>query len=236
MVCDRVLMTQARTSSNDAAAGAAPAQDPAPSTAPESGAAGPPPAQPDTPPPQSEADARLADDDKRAEQNADAPLPEGSEWEKNRYGTKMGGPELEPLLAHTTPVRVSWLRELAERKGVVPPWQLLPPEAKVSLQELREAAKYRNYLPVAVLSYGWLAKGHPDPEGVLLQKLLPALKAMEKEGVIIGIVWDFVSLPQRGYTTGYDPERDDRTEYERKRFVRGLSAVNMWYRSAYVTE
>ena len=100
---------------------------------------------------------------------------------------------------------------------------------------VREAATSSYYLPVAVLSYGWLAKGHPDPEGVLLQKLLPALKAMEKEGVIIGIVWDFVSLPQRGYTTGYDPERDDRTEYERKRFVRGLSAVNIWYRSAYVT-
>ena len=157
-------------------------------------------------PPQSEADARLADDDKRAKKDAKARLPKGSEWKKNRLGDKMGGPELEPLLAHTTPVRVSWLRELAERKGVVPPWQLLPPEAKVSLHELREAARSPGYLPVAMLSYGWLAKGHPDPEGGLLQKLLPALKAMEKEGVIIGIVWDFVSLPQRGYTTGYDPE------------------------------
>ena len=32
----------------------------------------------------------------------------------------------------------------------------------------------------------------------------------------------FMSLPQRGHTTGYDPDVDDRTPYQRTRFDKGL--------------
>ena len=49
-----------------------------------------------------------------------------------------------------------------------------------------------------------------------------------------------MSLPQRGYTTGYVPDvlgpdgtvgqnKDDRTLYQRMRFVKGLGKVNIWY-------
>ena len=44
-----------------------------------------------------------------------------------------------------------------------------------------------------------------------------------------------MSLPQRGYTTGYDPERDDRTPYQLERFGRGLKGIKVWYGSEYTT-
>ena len=38
----------------------------------------------------------------------------------------------------------------------------------------------------------------------------------------------FMSLPQRGYTSGYDKDKDDRSEYERLRFGKGLKGINVW--------
>ena len=72
-----------------------------------------------------------------------------------RHG--FGGAELEPLLAHTTLVDACWLLKFAEgeampeRKGIVPPWQLVPAEAKLSLTTLRRTTMGLK-LPVAVLS------------------------------------------------------------------------------------
>ena len=51
----------------------------------------------------------------------------------------------------------------------------------------------------------------------------------------MGIVWDFMSLPQRGYTQGYDPDSDDRTESELARFGMGLKNINVWYGHHLVT-
>ena len=53
-----------------------------------------------------------------------------------------------------------------------------------------------------------------------------------------GIVWDFLSLPQRGYTSGYVPDEcdengkvvksnDDRTPYQLVRFAKGLKSINV---------
>ena len=131
---------------------------------------------------------------------------------------------------------------------MVPPWQLVPPEAKVSLQQLRQSTM-NGLLPIAVLSYGWGAKAHPDEAGVQLQRLVPVLRAMVKscdEGVdpgrphygrpcVWGVVWDFLALPQRGYTTGYDAALDDRTPYELSRFAQGIRSINVWYAAPYVT-
>ena len=44
----------------------------------------------------------------------------------------------------------------------------------------------------------------------------------------------FMSLPQRGYTTGYDPARDDRTLYQLERFGRGLGE-SMYGTARYTT-
>jgi len=70
----------------------------------------------------------------------------------------MGGPELEPPFAFTDVIDVAWLvdfaagKVMAERKGVVPASQGLPPEAKVSITELRKTT-YSHGLSVAILSY-----------------------------------------------------------------------------------
>ena len=164
------------------------------------------------------------------------PLPEGSEW------AKWGGTELESLLACTDVIDAAWLLRLAngevmpEANGVVPAWQQVPPEAKLSLATLRRTTMGLR-LPVAVLSYGWAAKRHPDPTGALLRRLKPVLEAMvhscehglseygdgpDEKPAAWGIVWDFMSLPQRGYTSGYNSERDDRTPYQLARFGGGF--------------
>ena len=119
----------------------------------------------------------LADDEARLKKAAARRLPKGSHWHKS------GGAELEPLLVHTDVIDAAWLLKLAdgevmpERKGVVPPWQLVPAEAKLSLETLRRTTMMLK-LPVAVLSYGWESARHPDPNGALLRRLRPVLAAM----------------------------------------------------------
>ena len=81
-----------------------------------------------------------------------------------------------------------------------------------------------------------------------MQRLVPLLRTMvesctkgsgptaeEQKARVWGIVIDFMSLPQRGYTSGYVPDEmgpdgkviksnDDRTPYQLARFGGGLSA------------
>ena len=103
----------------------------------------------------------MAADEERVKAEAAEPLPPGSKWVVHPDDPSMmyGGPELEPLLAHTTLINVDWLVDFADRKvmpereGVVPAWQQLPSEAIVSLTQLRQTT-YEYGLPVAVLSYG----------------------------------------------------------------------------------
>ena len=184
----------------------------------------------------------LAADEERVKAEAAEPLPPGSTWVKDKFGMSFGGPELEPLLAHTTLINVDWLVDFADRKvmpereGVVPAWQQLPSEAIVSLTQLRQGT-YGPGLPVAVLSYGWAAKHHLDPTGEQLRRMLPALRSMKNFGYVPtwGLVWDFMSLPQRGYTTKYDADHEDRTDYQLKRFIKGLKHINVWYGHERVT-
>ena len=130
--------------------------------------------------PAAEADYRQKQQ-QAAEEAKTIELPEGSTWHKH------GGAELEPLLFFTTLVCVRWLLKFAKgdvlptwhegRKGVVPAWQQVPPEATVSLDQLRQTTM-QGMLPVAVLSYGWTGRGHPDSTGAHLRSLVPALRAM----------------------------------------------------------
>jgi len=165
------------------------------------------------------------------------------------------GAELEPLLECTTLVCVRWLVKLGERGGVIPAWQNLPAEAKVSIDDLRssvgrvEGGPYGLYygLPVLVLSYPWWAQRHPDPEGAQLRMLLPIFRAIvanldsmdESMRLTWGVVWDFCAFPQRGYSArpGRDSaltDGEDRSEEEVSRFRAGLSSVNVWYMHPYV--
>ena len=97
-------------------------------------------------------------------------------------------------------------------------------------------SKWRFGLPVGVLSYGWASRDHPDPTGEQLQRLVPLLAAIVAECDCVGgpdftwgIMWDFLSLPQRGRTSGYDKSVDDREPLHQARFKLGLSHINIWY-------
>ena len=188
-----------------------------------------------------DADALLAADVARIEAERREPLPEGSEWKA------YGGDEIERILPFIDVIDASWLLKLAkgevmpERKGVVPAWQDVPPEAKLSLATLRKTTMDLK-LPIAVLSYAWAGRGHCDPTGALLRRLKPVLERMahccqhgkgpmfpDERPAAWGIIWDFMSLPQRGYTSGYDAARDDRTQYQLARFARGLGSINVPY-------
>lgn len=91
--------------------------------------------------------------------HGDSPAESFARWRK------YGGAELEPLFAHTTIIRAKWLIALAEgtvmpeRRGVVPAWQQVPPDAVSTLEELQYSSAYLSgHLPIAVLSYGWLPR------------------------------------------------------------------------------
>ena len=110
------------------------------------------------------------------------------------------------------------------------------------IRRARHSARRSPRLVLRARLAGWASRGHPDPTGSLLQSLVPALRAMVRscrEGVDPrnprygkpfrwGVVWDFMSFPQRGYTSGYDPDRDDRTPYQLARFGGGLKGINVW--------
>lgn len=126
----------------------------------------------------------LVADAERIAAEAAVPLPLGARWSGDLGDcTNYAGHELEPHFAATTVIDAEWLLKLAEgkvmptRKGVVPAWQQLPPEAKVSLTTLRKTTMM-SWLPIAVLSYGWADPHHPDPTGALLGNLVPVLMAM----------------------------------------------------------
>ena len=192
-------------------------------------------------------DPLLQADVARSEAERREPLPEGSKWGRD------GGDEIELLLAFIDVIDAAWLLKLAngevmpERKGVVPAWQDVPPEAKLSLTTLRKTTMGLK-LPIAVLSYGWASRGHCDPDGALLRRLKPVLQRMvhccqhgwspmspDERPAAWSIIWDFLSLPQRGYTTGYNAARDDRSPYQLARFSRGLGSINVPYAAIYVT-
>jgi len=152
-----------------------------------------------------------------------------------------GASVLEPLLAATTLVDSRWFarflagKEEAERRGVLPAWQELPSGAEVSLTSLRAYTGVD--LPIIFLSYPWLSREHPDPTGVLFASLLPLLEACNRycdseaggAGASFGVFVDFMALPQRGYSTGYDADHDDRTAEQIERFRRGLGTIGIWY-------
>jgi len=200
----------------------------------------------------------LRADEERAAAAAAEPLPEESTWAQYQTGDgdghffDNGGDQLEPLLAHTTLIKAKWLLDFARGKvtlpkwratdgsPIVPPWQDVPPEAVVSLGELR-ATTMDFTLPIAVLVLPWASTVHPDPSGAVLQNLVPVLRAMARSTVygaggpsggspkVWGILWDFMSYPARGYTSGYDSAVDDRTPYQLARFKRGFDLREGWY-------
>ena len=126
-------------------------------------------------------------------------------------------------------------------------WLLAQPASFIlrRRQELPEAA----FLPVAsvtgalerrtvaVLSYRWLSKEHPDPDGFTLRRVVhflrthPPHQAATWASALLGassypkaLFWDYASLPQKGAET-------DRTDEERATFKAGLACMAYLYAS-----
>ena len=103
-------------------------------------------------------------------------------------------------------VDAGWLVTLAEDNGVLPPRQAAPPEAFLSLEEVRmmtpmgHCAGYeRINLRIICVSHTWLQPEHPDPFGYNLRRLGRALKLLLESPHHCGrwgVFIDWISLYQ----------------------------------------
>ena len=142
------------------------------------------------------------------------------------------------------PLRGSWVVKLHEKGGRLKRRQDLPPEAFWSAADLRKAAqklgKKFGVLFVA-LSYRWLTRDHPDPNGFHLaivatvaklymglsgeykdhSHLVKACQSVQLE-VDFALFWDFASLFQM-----------PRSEIQIPLFKQGLNLSNIWYGHAF---
>ena len=69
---------------------------------------------------------------------------------------------LKAALADTVLVDAAWLARLADKGGILPRCQDLPPGARVTLKEM-EKWKDNDTLGVLVISYPWWAAPHSTP-------------------------------------------------------------------------
>ena len=141
--------------------------------------------------------------------------------------TKFGGPAIEGMLDDIVLIDARYLLDLGERGGAVPRCQDVPESARINaangnVWRLRCGWHESDCLAVLVLSYPWLDKSHPDAYGEQLRRVCPVLKAMlaacKGEHSTVGIMWDWLSLPQ--------PPRSDEEDAV---FSRGLRKMNAWY-------
>ena len=142
-----------------------------------------------------------------------------------------GGGAIEPHLDHTPLVDLEYIVALTEGGGVMPCGrQHVPPAALITahnLWRLKLWGKRQNKLSlgVLVLSYPWLDWFHPDRLGAQLRRLLPFLKAMlasakeDSPHCTVGVMIDFLCLPQKPFTTLEDGAR----------FGVSIKAINSWY-------
>jgi len=80
---------------------------------------------------------------------------------------------------------------------------------------------------IVVLSYPWLTKQHPDPNGHHMVRVIAFLqKFVADMGVRgVGLFWDFAGLPQKGL------DGSEKTEQEQEVLAEGLGAINLLYGS-----
>ena len=119
------------------------------------------------------------------------PLPH-QRWQAN------GGIEVDKILLSGAIklVDAAWLCEEANCENLLRHRQALPPEAFISVDELRQST-FAHYLPILVISAPWLHPGHPDPLGFNLTLLAAALKHYTRgANSRWGVAWDFCSVHQ----------------------------------------
>jgi len=101
---------------------------------------------------------QLAEKEKEAELIA-AQLAKPSYWDEVGPD-KPNASVLKAALADTVLVDAAWLVRLAEKRGILPRCQDLPPGARVTLEEMEKWKDYGITLGVVVISYPWWAPPH----------------------------------------------------------------------------
>ena len=144
------------------------------------------------------------------------------------YWTQGGGGAIAQLMEKTPLIDLEWVIDLIELGGTVPRCQDVPNAAVLTASMVWRLAVAADFceLPVLVLSYPWLDFWHPDRLGAQLRGLLKLFKAYLKElreehgpHCTVGLMMDFLCLPQKPFTT----------DAERARFGESLHSINEWY-------
>ena len=142
--------------------------------------------------------------------------------------TKGGGGAIAQLMETTPLIDLEWVIDLIELGGTVPRCQDVPNAAVLTASTVWRLAIGADFqqLPVLVLSYPWLDFWHPDRLGAQLRGLLKLFKAYLKflrgkhgPHCTVGLMMDFLCLPQKPFTT----------DAERARFGESLHSINEWY-------
>ncbi len=198
--------------------------------------------------------AALTAPGERLAQLSTAAASSATEAQKKQGRTNADFNEFDALLATiesgaVRPLRGRYVVDLWRRGGRLSRRQDLPPEAfwsAAELRELREEILSDKYTGsslkglvfgshLVALSYRWLSKAHPDPDGIVLAIVAEVAEIYLKSPLLrkvpatdsgppareadFAIFWDFCVLPQ-------GPER---TPEETALFREGLGAANIWY-------
>lgn len=143
----------------------------------------------------------------------------------------LNGLRVEQLLSHTPLIDLEYLVKLTELGGVLPAGRQNVPHAAFITAEnvwrlkLWNTTRLKGSLAVLTFSYPWLDWWHPDRLGSQLRRVLPALKAMLAEAkndstyCTVGVMIDFLSLPQKPFNSDKDAQR----------FSTSLKNINSWY-------
>ena len=118
----------------------------------------------------------------------------------------------------------AYLIALAESGGILQRRQDLPPEAFMTLDDLKKTGQTTDSLRIIAVSHAWLQPTHPDPHGFNLKSLAVVLRARTRSGVggRWGVFFDYGSLLQH-------PSDGERTAEEDALFREALAHLGALY-------
>lgn len=119
---------------------------------------------------------------------------------------------------------VKWLLHEGDKPLILSRRQDLPDEAFVPRADAKDLLARGD---VVALSYCWITPEHPDPEGWHIERVRAFLHQNPKINAM-GLFMDFVSLPQKD-SDGL------RSEDDKQKFEKGLSAMSKVYASPRIT-
>ena len=109
-----------------------------------------------------------------------------------------------------------------KRRQDLPEHAFFPPEEAAALLKRKNRS-------VLALSYRWLTRLHPEPNGTTLATIRRYLLANKRSTAGCGLFWDYASLPQRG------ANGEERSPEDTAIFKRGLKVMGFFYASIFGT-